>query len=463
MGDRLQFSYHILTKTLTMRPIGDEVVMLDKEGVAHPLVTLSKNDDKNDNRYSVRFNQFIPTFTSENVDAATHLSNIIKAIKSIRVHSEKSDMQIKGIGTFTAELFKFTSEPHIKTEKDGTVTLHLHDHYTANNAKYTADKGDQYSFNATPSAQTCTSHSHTIIYLGDKSALTTDRIINEFMANSDWTKLAEALEIQTKSEGEQTFDGLKRDLFADMTYSGSKKTLNLHVDFNDIYSAAWKREYLPFLRSIHSLTETSTENPEKANVTDEMLLSLLPAIENNNPIKKAIDLNIALDNTHIKITTALSYDMAKHGAQLATELPLQKEKLWDIAKRIGTLTDKDTETLIDGTISIKLILKNNKAIFDDIEATLEQCKKTLGNGSLFGDLKANRQLADMLLTSFGKKIDDTHTQIQMSYDTNTKKINYDTAGNVTEIMSKLLPMFAKKCDHGCDHEHGEHEGHAHAH
>ena len=72
---------------------------------------------------------------------------------------------------------------------------------------------------------------------------------------------------------------------------------------------------------------------------------------------------------------------------------------------------------------------------------------------LFDDLKRNRQLADAALNAFGQTLDDNQLKIQISYDTKLKKINYDSARNVGDIMTKLLPMiFGNEQDH---------HGHAH--
>jgi hypothetical protein len=113
-------------------------------------------------------------------------------------------------------------------------------------------------------------------------------------------------------------------------------------------------------------------------------------------------------------------------------------------KQLDTFTDRDLDTYIDGSITAKLILKNSKEILDDMEAIFIRCQKMLNDPHLFGDLKANRQFADTLLTSFGEKIDNSQLKIQVSYDTKLKKLNYDSARNAGDIMTTLLPMLLVK-------------------
>ena len=450
IGDRLQLNYHVLTKTLTLQPSGDESIIVDTKNNTQPVVTLSRKDNKNECKYSVRFANFIPIFELRSTDSATMLSSAIKIIKSIRVRCKNSEIQINSIGTISARLIKFTTQPTIKADKTGAVTLHLRDLYSLNGFIYVADKDTQQPLSTMPLPKTSTGHSHMIIHLGDKSAATTDKIINEFLSGFDWKKLAESLEIQAKSEGKQSFEGLTRDSFSNMAYSGSKKTVNLHFDFDDTYDATWKQEYLPLLQ----LASSFINSEKKEEVSDEKLLALLPSIENHNPIKKTIDFNITFDDAYINTKLGLGYNITQHGAQLTVELPLKKNAIWNMMKQLDTFTDRELETYIDGSITGKLILKNSKAIFDDIESIFIHCQKIFSDSHLFGDLKTNRQFADMALTSFGDKIDDNRLRIQVSYDTKLKKLNYDSARNAGDIMTKLLPMIFNGHDaHGHDHTH----------
>lgn len=436
MGDRLKLNYQLLTKTLTLQPIGNESIITDAKNNKQPLVMLSKKGNKNDCKYSLRFSKFIPNFTFNGTDSATMLSSVINAIKSIRIHSKNSEIQIFGMGTISAELFKFTTKPYIKAEKTGEATLHLRDRYVLNEFNYSADKDIQQPLNTMPLPKTTTSRSHMIIHLDDKSTAKTAKIINDFMTNFNWKELCEALEIEAKSEGKQTFEGLTRNSLANMTYSGSKKSANLHIDFNDTYSVTWKEEYLPLLQFVSSLL-----NSEKnENISDENLLSLLPMIEHHNPIKKTIDLDITFNDTHLNTKLGFAYNAAQHGAHLTVDLPLKKKEIWGMIKELETFTDRELDTYIDGSITAKLILKNRKAILDDIEAMFIRCQKIFNDPHLFGDLKTNRQFADTALTSFGKEIDSNQLKIQVSYDTKSKKINYDSARNAGDIMTTLLPM-----------------------
>lgn len=451
IGDRIKLNYHLLTKTLTLQPVGDETVVTDTKNNKQPLVILSKKDNKNDSKYSLRFSKFIPIFKFNSTDPATMISSTIKAIKSIRIHSKNSEIQIYGMGTVSAELFKFTTKPYIKREKEGEVTLHLRDRYVLNEFNYVIDKDTPQPLNTVPLPKTTSGRSHMIIHLGDKSVAMTDKIINEFMASFNWKKLCEALEIQTKSEGKQTFEGLTRNSLSNMAYSGSKKTANLHVHFDDLYSAAWKKEYLPLLQ----LASSFVSSEKQKEISDESLLTLLPVIENHNPIKKTIDIDVTFNDTLINTKFGFGYTIAPHAAHLTLELPLKKNEIWGMIKQLDTFTDRDLDTYIDGSITAKLILKNSKEILDDMEAIFIRCQKMLNDPHLFGDLKANRQFADTLLTSFGEKIDNSQLKIQVSYDTKLKKLNYDSARNAGDIMTTLLPMLFGK-----GHDHGSH-GHAH--
>jgi hypothetical protein len=451
MGDRLNLNYHVLTKTLTLQPVGDESIITDTKNNKQPLVILLKKDDKNDSKYSLRFSNFIPTFALNSTDAATMLSNTIKAIKSIRIHSKNSEIQIHGMGTISTALFKFTTKPYIKMEKAGETALHLRDRYVLNEFTYVPDKDTHQPLNTMPLPKTTTVRSHTIIHLGDKSVAATDKIINEFMTSFNWKKLCEALEIQTKSEGKQTFEGLIRNSLSNMNYSGSKKTANIHVDLDDLYSASWKQEYLPLLQ----LAASFINSEKKETISDENLLALLPVIEHHNPIKKTIDLDITFNDTHINTKLGFAYNIEQHGAHLTLEIPFKKNEIWGMIKQLDTFTDRELETYIDGSITAKLILKNSKAIIDDIEAIFIRCQKMFNDPHLFGDLKTNRQFADTALTSFGEKIDNNQLKIQISYDTKLKKLNYDSARNAGDIMTKLLPMiFGNGHDnHGHSHTH----------
>jgi hypothetical protein len=87
MGDRLKLNYQLLTKTLTLQPIGNESIITDAKNNKQPLVMLSKKGNKNDCKYSLRFSKFIPNFTFNGTDSATMLSSVINAIKSIRIHN----------------------------------------------------------------------------------------------------------------------------------------------------------------------------------------------------------------------------------------------------------------------------------------------------------------------------------------------------------------------------------------
>lgn len=449
MGNRLNLNYHFLTKTLTLQPIGDESIITDTKNNKQPLILISKNNNKNDCKYSVRFSKFIPTFTFNGTDSATILSNTIKTIKSLRIHSKNSEIQIQGMGTISATLFKFTTIPTIKAEKSNTVALHLYDRYILNEFNYIADKDTSQPLSTVPLPKTTTGRSHMIIHLGDKSTAGTDKIINEFLTSFDWKKLTEALEIQTKSQGVQTFEGLTRNSLSDMTYSGSKKAINLHIDFDDIYSADWKQEYLPLLQFVSSLIN----NEKTENISDSELLTLLPMIEHHNPVKKTIDLNITFNDTLINTKLAFAYNIAQHGAQLTVELPLKKNTIWSMIKQLDTFTDQELETYIDGSITAKLILKNSKVILDDIESIFTRCQKMFSDSHLFDDIKTQREFANIALTSFGEKIDNNQFKIQISYDTKLKKFNYDSARNAGDIMTKLLPMiFGNGHDHH-DHAH----------
>ena len=218
-----------------------------------------------------------------------------------------------------------------------------------------------------------------------------------------------------------------------------------------MYSASWKQEYLPLLQFAASLI-----NDKKGeNISDKNLLALLPMIESHNPIKKTIDLDLIFNDTHVKTKLALSYAIAQHSAQLTLELPLKKNTIWDMVKKLDTFTDQELDTYIDGSITARLILTNSKAILDDMESIFMRCQKMFSDSNLFGDLKTSRQFADAALTAFGEKMDNNQLKIQLSYDTKSKKLNYDSARNAGDIMTTLLPMLF-----GTGHDH---RGHSHAH
>lgn len=452
MGDRLHLNYHVLTKTLTLQPEGDELIITDAKNNKNPLVTLSKKNKKNHNKYSLRFAKFIPTFEINDLDPASILASAIKNIKSIRASSKNSEAQISGMGTASAAAFKFTVKPYIKSKKKNEITLHIHDRYTLNEFHYVTDKDAPQPLNTMPFPKTTSGHSHMLIHLGDKSAVMTRQIVNEFMTNLNWQKLSEALEIESKSQGKQTFEGLARSSLSNMVYSGSKKTVNLHIDFNDIYSTEWKQEYLPLLELLSSLLNGEKE----MSIPESDLLSVLPMIENHNPIKKTIDLDATFNDTHIKTKLMFGYTTAAHGAQLSIELPFKKSTLWNMIKQLETFTDQEFDTYIDGSITAALILKNSKAILDDIESIFTRCKKVFSASNLFKDVKTNREFAETALTAFGEKVNNNDFKIQVSYDTRSKKFNYDTARNAGDIMSALLPMIFSTGQH-------EHHGHNHAH
>lgn len=452
IGERLHLNYHILTKTLTLQPEGDELIITDAKNNKQPLLTLSKKNKKNHNKYSLRFAKFIPRFETTNLDPASILASAIKNIKSIRASSKKSEVQISGMGTASAASFKFTVKPYIKSKKANETTLHIHDRYVLNEFNYVADKNAPQNLNTMPFPKTTSGHSHMLIHLGDKSAAMTHKIINEFMTKLDWKKLSESLEIESKSQGKQTFEGLTRSSLSTMLYSGSKKSVNLHIDFNDIYSVEWKQEYLPLLELLSSLL-----NGEKGeSIPEKDLLSVLPMIENHNPIKKTIDLNATFNDTHIKTKLMFGYTTAAHGAQLSLELPFKKNTLWDMIKQLETFTDQELGTYVDGSIIATLVLKNSKAILDDIESIFTRCQKVFSESHLFNDVKTNREFAETALTAFGEKVNDNEFKIQMSYDTRSKKFNYDSARNAGDIMSALLPMIFSTGQH-------THHGHSHAH
>lgn len=236
MGDQLHINYHILTKTLTLQPIGDESIVTDAKNNKQPLITISRKNNKNDSKYSLRFAKFIPTFSFNSQDAATKLSNTIKNIKSTRIHCKNSEIKINGMGIVSAELIKFTTKPSIKTKKENEVTLHIQDQYVLNGFNYITDKDAPQPLNTVPLPTTTSGHSHMTIQLGDKSVSTAHKVINEFTSSFNWKKLGESLEVQSKSKGKQTFEGVVRNSLSNMIYSGSKKTANLHVDFDDMYS-----------------------------------------------------------------------------------------------------------------------------------------------------------------------------------------------------------------------------------
>ncbi|MES2252841.1 MAG: hypothetical protein V4482_04050 [Pseudomonadota bacterium] len=458
-ADCFQFSYHILTKTLTMQPLGDETISVDSSdnATAYPVITAVHADNKNTCKYSVRFDTFIPTLSLKDLDPAVMLSNVINAIKSVRLKCENYEIQIKDTGIFTAKSLKYTVEPTFKTGEQGAIALHVKTKHAIALPNYIPHKDAKSPFVSTPSLpKESLGHSHITLTLGDKSPATMHRLINEFVIDSNWSKLTDVLDVQAKSEGKQTFNGLKRDSSSDGVFTGSKNEIDLHIDFNDTYDATWRHEYLPFLQLVSTfmgnLEKPEGENSVDEKTVDEHLLALLPAFENNNPVKKHINLNVVFGGEHINTKIGFGYTIAQHGAQFNVEIPLKKDAVLELIEQFDALADYDIETFIDGSIAADLVLRNSNAILDDIAAILVRCQKTFNDPKLFSYLTANRALVDLALTTFGKKLDDNNVQIKISYDTKLKKLNYDTARNVGDVMAKLLPMFLKGGDEH-DHDH----------
>jgi len=460
-ADCFQFSYHLLTKTLTMQPLGDEKISVDvpASATAYPIITAAHTNDKNMCKYSVRFDTFMPTLSSKDSDPAAMLTQAINIIKSVRLKCENYDLQIKGMGILTAKLLKYTVEPKFKADEKGAIALHIKTKHALNLPNYVPLKDTQSPFISTPSLPTeSVGHSHITLTLGDKSPATLHQIVNELAINSNWRKLTDALDVQAKSEGTQTFSGLKRTSSSDGVFAGPKNEINLHIDFNDTYDATWKHEYLPFLKLVSTfmgnLEKKEGESGTDEKTANEHLLALLPAFENNNPIKKCISLNVAFGGAHIKTKFGFGYAIAQHGGQFSVEIPFKKEAVLGLIAHFYALANYDAdytlETFIDGSIAADLILKNSNAILDDIAAILARCQKTFADPTLFSNLVTNRTLIDLAVATFGKKIDDNRLQIKVSYDTNLKKLNYDTARNVGDVMAKLLPMFLKGHD---EHDH----------
>jgi hypothetical protein len=290
--------------------------------------------------------------------------------------------------------------------------------------------------------------------LGDKSLTKTHEIINEFSSKMEWLKLLKQLNVEHKSEGKQTFKGLSRDSRFNMSYIGSKGIIDAHIDMNDTYDANWKQEYLPLLQIGITLWGISFEN--KQPISDKKLLSLLPEIQKNNPIKKTADINVTIGDKNFTTKISIGYDCAKHGVKAILEIPFKNDVFNDPASKIKTVTDQEMETYIDGSIVATLVFSNSTALLDDVESVLENCKKTLEQPGLFGDLKANRKLAEMLLGAFGQKTDPNKLKIQISYDTINQKINYDTAQNVGDVLSKMLSMVLGSSFGYNEHAHEDH-------
>jgi hypothetical protein len=221
---------------------------------------------------------------------------------------------------------------------------------------------------------------------------------------------------------------------------------------NDTYNANWKKEYLPLLRMLTAFLDISSDKHQP--LSDEKLLSLLPAIENHNPVKKTADISIKIDNSHVNTKISLGYAIAQHGAQVTLGLPIKKGALSTLSNTMNSIFDLNYESLIDGLVTANIVLTKTGAILDDVESLLVNCQKTFDDVHLFGDLTTNRKLIEMLFASFGERIDNDQFKIGISYDTKTKKINYDTAKNVGDVVTKILPMLlGGSLGHG-GHDHG---------
>lgn len=456
-GDSIELVYNIFTKTLTMRVLGDEACTIKSSNYAFETQTFSKKDGQNNTEFSVRFKDFIPVLSSENMETSEIIRHIVKLTQAIRIKSIQTKIEHINDGTFSADMLKFTAEPHIETNKKGEMTLHIYDKYTLKGIKYESQKPINMSLLPIET----TGHSHIIIQLGDKTKTTTHRLIDEFARTHNFTNFFEALSIETKSESKQTYSNMISNSLSTTTYSGAKKLITFHSDSKDMYHKTWKNEFLPFLQLLSSAEHLEDDQGPQHKISDEILLDIFPKIENNNPIHKIIDLNISLDEENINTKIAIGYDIAAHGAHLEIIFPLSKNTLLSTCIKGLTTTHVDLLGLFNGKITASLTLKNSKQILDDVQGILERSQKIFHDAHIFGDLATNRQLANILLTTFSEKKDRDHLKIQISYDPILNKFNLDSAnGSVNDIMTKLLPSFLKE---QAEHKHGHSHTHNHMH
>ncbi|MDP3371403.1 MAG: hypothetical protein Q8S21_00705 [Candidatus Paracaedibacteraceae bacterium] len=466
-GNSINLRYNLFTKTLTMRVNGDETIIIGSDKNAQVFKLFAKYNGKNNFEFSIRFKDFVPIFDLQNMDLSSLLAEITHMTQAIRIKCIQPEFNNLNDGKFNADLLKSTAEPHIKIDKIGTVSLHIYNRYIFKGLNYTPYK-NRSSTNMSLLPRETEGRSHTTVHLGDGTSAQTKQIIDEFIQTFDFSKLFESLQINSTSENKQSYDHVNSTAASSAIYTGPTKSIAFHSDSKDVYLKTWKTEYLPFLYLL-----ASAEHQENGEILsdaprDEEFLSVLPNIENHNPIHKTIDLNVNLSKEQAQTTIGLGYSIPSHAMNLKVTLPFSKNALSNIFKNGAFEAELDLTALFKGPITASVLLKNSDAILNDVQGILERGQKVFHNTKILGgNISTNRQFADIFLTTFAKKLDNNTQCIQLSYDPTLNKFNFDSApGGISDFMEKLLPSFLEeqkehKHDHcdDCDNKKSHHEHH----